>query len=414
MSLEAPLPGEAGDKPKSPPKRRGRKKDHRGPKGDGSIFQRKDGSWRGFILSGYDAQGKAKRKYFSAATKDEAVQKKHELIAKSHLGLLNPVTTTLGTYLDEWLKAKARNVKPRTERFYRYHVEKHIVPQLGGRRLRDLTAGQLRAFVMRVADEVSVNEANKTRQTLTCALRDAAYEDLIPANPAQRVRKLREEPKERDYLWTAEQIRAFLAVANKHRLGAAFHLALTTGLRHGEVRGVRWKDIVDGQLRVSQAIIHFGADIALSTPKTSASRRLIPLDASTLGMLEGRRHLQDTERQKAEPIWGPPSPEFEGLVFTNELGGPVHPRNFDRVWYRLQEKAGVPRRRFHDLRHMYTSMMAAKGFDPTLISSLLGHTDPSFTLRRYSHAFESQRQRAAVPLEELLSAIDEDEVVDAA
>ena len=397
-----------GDSQRSGPsaRRRRRPKDRRGPKGDGSIFQRKDGRWQGFILSGYSADGKAKRRYFSAATEEEAVQKKHELIAKNHLGLLNPTTTTVAEYLEAWLNAKARNVKPRTERYYRYHVEKHILPQLGGQRLRDLTSSQLRAFIAQVADTVSANEANKTRQTLTCALRDAAFEDLIHSNPAQRVRKLREEPSEREFLWTADQIRAFLAVATEHRLGAAFHLALATGLRHGEVLGVRWKDIDSGQLRVSQVIVHFGADLTLSTPKTSASRRLIPLDPGTLALLEARRHLQNEEREKTAPLWGSPSPEFQDLVFTNELGGPLHPRNFDRVWYRLQQKAGVPRRRFHDLRHMYTSMMAAKGFDPTLVSSLLGHTDPSFTLRRYSHAFESQRQRAAVPLDELLEAID--------
>jgi integrase len=113
--------------------------------------------------------------------------------------------------------------------------------------------------------------------------------------------------------------------------------------------------------------------------------------------------LQVEEKKRAGESWGPKTPEYSNLVFTTKYGGPIHPRNFDRVWYKLMEDAKVRRIRFHDLRHMHVSLLNKVGMDARTIADRIGHTDPAFTIRRYAHVFEEQRRAAAIPLLELLS-----------
>ncbi len=119
--------------------------------------------------------------------------------------------------------------------------------------------------------------------------------------------------------------------------------------------------------------------------------------------METHRLLQVQEQHKAGESWGPKLPEYAGLIFTTQEGGPIHPRNFDRVWYGLMERAQVRRIRFHDLRHMHVSLLNKAGMDARTIADRIGHTDPAFTIRRYAHVFEEQRRAAAIPLLELLS-----------
>ncbi len=119
--------------------------------------------------------------------------------------------------------------------------------------------------------------------------------------------------------------------------------------------------------------------------------------------LETRRLLQIEENRKAGDTWGPSAPEFEDLVFTTENGESIHPRNFDRVWYDLLEEARVMKVRFHNMRHIHVSLLHKAGVELRAISDRIGHTDPSFTMRRYAHVIDDQRRAAAIPLLELLS-----------
>ncbi|MBI3962266.1 MAG: site-specific integrase [Deinococcus sp.] len=134
-----------------------------------------------------------------------------------------------------------------------------------------------------------------------------------------------------------------------------------------------------------------------STPKTEQGIRRIAVSPDVLEILAAHKQRQEAERAFLGVAW----PETD-LVFTSELGTPLHPRNFERTWYRLQAEAGVPQVRLHDLRHLHVSLLVKRGFDLRTIADRVGHTDPAFTLRRYSHLFEEQRQAAAVSLPDLL------------
>lgn len=172
----------------------------------------------------------------------------------------------------------------------------------------------------------------------------------------------------------------------------------TTGMRHGEILGLRWQDIEDDVITIRQSVINVkGAQYEVSTPKTKRGIRRVVIDPTTLDMLNEHRRRQDGERLAAEDAW-----RESGLVFTNELGDMLVPRNFDRVWYTLLRKSGNPKIRFHDLRHLHVSLLVRRGLDPRTVADRVGHTDPAFTLKQYSHMFESQRRAAAVGLDDLL------------
>lgn len=170
---------------------------------------------------------------------------------------------------------------------------------------------------------------------------------------------------------------------------------MTTGLRHGEVLGLRWGDVEGDTLHVRQSLINLKRMYAISTPKTQRGVRRVMVDAETLAVLDTWRLLQLEEQRKAGASWGPPSTEYADLIFTNEQGGPIHPRNFDRVWYSLLDAAEVRRIRFHDLRRMHVSLLHKAGVELRAIADRVGHTDPSFTMKRYAHVFEDS---AVLPL----------------
>ena len=226
---------------------------------------------------------------------------------------------------------------------------------------------------------------------------------LIPRNPAEPVAPFKVDAKPNDHSREPSETLHFIDAARPHRLFAAFYLALATGMRLGEVLGLRWQDVTDDTLHFRQSLINLNGVYAISTPKTRRGVRRIVIDAETVAILETRRLLQIEERRKAGDSWGVVSPEYRDLIFTTEKGGPIHPRSFTQTWYALRDAAGVSKIRFHDLRHMHVSLLHRAGVELRAISDRIGHSDPSFTMRRYAHVIDDQRRAAAIPLLELLS-----------
>ncbi len=380
--------------------------------GEGSIYKRtvkrKDGTsytrWEAVYQLGYDGNGKRKRITCYGKSQSEVLSKLEELKKEVASGIHSDEKRTVSEYLKVWLKDKALTVKPRTVEFYTYHVNKHIIPELGSIKLKKLTTPQVRAFMRNTQGKVSKDAANKSRTVLKTALEQAVKDGLLIRNPATAVDPFKIEKKVKDIEWSSAEVVEFLNQARAHRLFAAFYLALSTGMRHGEVLGLRWQDIEGNTLHVKQSLIRLKGGCAISTPKTAQSIRRVKLDPGTIAVLEQHKQQQEAEAYQLGNSWGPKSPEFSDLVFTSVTGGEISPRNFDRVWYTLQKQAGVHKIRFHDLRHMHVSLLNKKGIDATTIADRIGHTDPAFTLRRYAHVFDEQRQGAAIPLLELISS----------
>ncbi len=380
-----------------------RRRNTRRGKGEGSVFEQANGTWRGKVTVGYSEDGKQRFRWVSGKTQAEVLAKVAELKQQLVTGTLADTTLTVGKYLTLWLGHKQHEVKPRTHEYYEKYAKLYLRPHIGGVKLAKLTTADVRRTLLAAKEKVSADCANKTRAVLLRAMKQAVRDGLVPRNPVESVAPFKVQATKKDPAWEAAETLRFLDTARPHRLFAAFYLALTTGLRHGEVLGLRWQDVEGDTLHVRQSLINLRGMYAISTPKTLRGVRRVVLDAETLAVLETRRALQEAEKRKAGGEWGAPSPEYDDLIFTTEGGGPIHPRNFDRTWYALQDAAQVRRIRFHDLRHMHVSLLHKAGVELRAIADRVGHTDPSFTLKRYAHVLDDRRRAAAIPLSQLLA-----------
>lgn len=168
---------------------------------------------------------------------------------------------------------------------------------------------------------------------------------------------------------------------------------MATRLRRGELLGFRWKDLESNLLHVRQSLVKVGSKLTLSTPKTRKGFRAVPLSPDVLEGLRLHRQRQEAEQAALGVYW----PKTD-LVFVSEVSTPLNPDNLKRVRNDLMHKAGVPRVRLHDLRHLHASVAIRGGMDAKVLADRLGHARASFTLDRYTHLFESQRAKSAVNL----------------
>ncbi len=234
------------------------------------------------------------------------------------------------------------------------------------------------------------------------ALADGVRENRVARNVADQARPPSPSaaPSQEMQTWTAEELRAFLDHAQSDRLYAAWLLAGTTGLRRGEVLGLRWSDVdLDRRrLAIRQTLLAVRGELSFSTPKTPKSRRSVTLDETTAAGLRAHRVAQLEERLGL----GLGSPESDGLVFTNLEGDPVHPERFSDRFGQLIREAEVPRIRFHDLRHTHATLALSAGIHPKVVSERLGHATISITLDTYSHAIPAMQEEAAEQVAALL------------
>jgi integrase len=199
--------------------------------------------------------------------------------------------------------------------------------------------------------------------------------------------------------WTAEQVRAFLDGLRGHRLVAAYTLAATTGMRRGEVLGLRWRDVdfEARRLAIRQTIISVNYKVTFGTPKTARGRRLIAVDAGTVAALQAHRRRQDEERAALGKAY-----EELDLVFPKVDGTPTNPDFFSQCFDRTVARLKLPRIRLHDLRHTHATLALSAGVPPKVISDRLGHATVAFTLDVYTHAIPQMQEDAADQIAELI------------
>jgi integrase len=200
--------------------------------------------------------------------------------------------------------------------------------------------------------------------------------------------------------WSADELRRFLEHVRADRLYAAWRLAATTGMRRGELLGLRWRDVdLDtARLSIVQTLIEGKEAPRFSEPKTDHGRRSIALDAETVAALREHRKRQVEERL----AWGP-AYQDHGLVLSREDGSPIWPRTFSRGFGRHAEDAELPTIRLHDLRHTHATLALSAGIHPKVVSERLGHSTVSITLDTYSHAIPAMQEDAAAKVAALIA-----------
>jgi len=374
----------------------------RRPQGGGTIYRLKNGMYIAQLDMGRDATGKRIRPGRQAKTKKEALAKLRAL-EQAFLNRSDESdhdathSETVAGYLDRWFQHCQPRWSPRTIELYRHEIDRHIKPHIGDVPIRELTPMHVQDMVSSIVASGHIPTANKVRTLLYSALKQAMRWEVIAKNPADAVDPIK-EPRNEKSLWTPEQAQAFIEAVRGHRFYAAFYLLLTTGLRRGELLGLRWEDIgVDG-LHVRQTVTLVGSKPHIGPTKTAKSRRFVTLPPDAIAVLERHRVEQAKARHLLGSSWERPD-----LVFPSEIGTVMHPRNFHRAWRTALRKAGIAHANIHAMRHLHISLLIMQGVDPKTVSERAGHSSTAFTLDRYGHVFLQQRKGAAFSLDALLS-----------
>ena len=368
----------------------------RRPSGDGMVRKREDGRWEGRIVVGHKANGDSIFRYIYADTQKELTAKLRQNInAYQGVDLTEESSMTLSQWLDKWLEEYVKGtIRESTLEGYRRDIMNHVIPYLGEKPLRKVAAADLRSLYEKLLERgrmkggnheagLSPTTVRSIHNIIHHALRTAAENGLLPANPAEAVTPPKAVSQAKKIL-NHDQLDTFKAAVQQDWVWRDFFLTeLTTGLRRGELCGLKWSDFdeVAGKLKVCRTIhARKGGGVEAGSTKTYAGTRTILLPSSTAQLLRERKKSALTE-------W----------IFRNPLcpERPVSPGSAYRRLKSLLDEAGLPDLRFHDLRHTFATHALASGVDAKTLSGILGHTKASFTLDTYTHVTGDMHRNAA-------------------
>ncbi len=355
-------------------------------KGEGSVYERKDGR---FVGEYTDANGK--RRYISGKNKPDVKAKLRKLLADKDAGLTYDAgRLTVGDYLDQWLDSIKDSLRSGAFRRYEEATRLHVKPTLGKVKLSRLNSLQLQKLYRTKTDEgLSPRTVQIIHATIRKALKQAVRWSLVPRNVAEGATPPKPIKQEMVSL-TSEQMRSLLDTVRGDRLEALYVLACTTGMRQGELIGLQWWDIdlEEGTLRVNRSVYNG----AVNPPKTSAGRRTIRLTKLAIAAL--KIHRINVARTGRIAEW----------VFCTSKGTPLSCHNLhNRSWKPLLKDAGLPHStRFHDLRHSCISLLLSKGVPIKVVSEMAGHSDVSVTLSVYGHVLPDMQSLASEQMDRAL------------
>jgi integrase len=363
--------------------------------GEGSISQRKDGRYQAAITL-----DNHKRKYFYGKTRKEVQDKLNRALYEQKQGtLVTGPHQTLKAQLERWLEQVCKlTMRPNTYKSYRSAIYCHLIPSLGHIKLQKLTIGDLQAFYAEKRGKLKAGSLAVMNAGLSDALEDALKQGLVARNVAKLVDLPHAERYEGRIL-TVEQARTLLAVARGSRLDALLLVAVTTGLRRGELVALYWNDVdlEKGilQIRHNLTWVH-GMGYVVGEPKSKAGRRKIALSSVVVEVLKEHKMRQEQARTQMGKKW-----QEYGLIFCNVYGGYFNP---GRVWYlfkKLLKQAGLPDVRFHDLRHGAATVLLAAKMDLKAVSELLGHSSVAVTVDIYQSVLPEQQQEIVNKMDDL-------------
>jgi integrase len=279
-------------------------------------------------------------------------------------------------------------------------VRLHISPALGRIALKSLSAAHVQGFYRdRLDSGLSPTTVQKIHAVLHKALDQAASWSLVPRNPTESVKAPRPAPEEIRPL-NREQAKALLETARRERFEALYVLAVTTGLRQGELLGLKWEDVdlENSLIRVRRTLIRHRGRLLLGEPKTKRSRRTVRLTEAAVQALKEHLARQIEQMERLGDLY-----EDQGLIFATQRGTLVNPTNLrKRSFAPLLEKAGLLPIRFHDLRHTCATLLLSRNVNPKIVSEMLGHATIAITLDTYSHVLPTMQDSATRALEDAL------------
>ena len=371
------------------------------PDGDGLVRKRSDGRWEGRIVVGHKEDGSPIFRSVFARTQKELIDKLHTSIETYRdVELTEHSSLTLGAWLDKWLEEYMQfSVRESTLDGYRRMADNHIKPHLGDRKNGSVTTADIQKMYNWLRENGRVNEhyekgnalsdsmVRSVHMLLHQAMDTAVRERLIVKNPTDGtvIPKANYAPKQ---ILTEAQLEKFLEVVRQDKLWYDFfYTELTTGLRRGEICGLRWTDFdaKTGRLKIRRAVTgRKGGGVKVGETKTETGTRTIQLPPSTAELLKARK-------KKSYSDWifcNPTEPEL-----------PMSPSTAYRRLKTLLRYAELPSIRFHDLRHTFATMALEHGMDVKTLSAIIGHISSATTLDIYSHVTDTMQLQAAVKID---------------
>ena len=369
----------------------------RRPSGDGMVRKREDGRWEGRIVVGHKNNGEPIYRYVLAKTQSELTQKLHDKIEMYRdADLSEDCNMTLGEWLDKWIdEFMVFTIREGTLAAYKSLIEHQIKPYLGERPLSTLTTNEIQKFYNAVkkngrvhqdkngSNQLADSMVRKIHMLLHEALETALKQRLIVNNPTNGTTIPKNNYPAKQIL-NDEQLDRFMEIIKSdERWYDFFYTELATGLRRGEICGLRWEDFDEqsGKLKIRRSVgrIKNGV-LPVGETKTETGTREILLPPSTVELLKKRK-------ENAVGDW----------IFPN-FYRPEEPLNPQSAYTHLKvllKKAELPLIRFHDLRHTFATHAIAGGVDAKTLSGILGHTNASFTLDAYTHVTTDMQKNAA-------------------
>ncbi|MGH7608922.1 MAG: site-specific integrase [Candidatus Dormibacteria bacterium] len=369
---------------------------------DGTVAVVTDRRWEARTDDGYKDGRRQQRSVFGR-TRQEAVAKLRIELKRVADGLPRvDQRTTLAAFLESWLESVRPRVRPATHLRYAGLIRHQVIPELGHVRLAKLTPAQVGAMLSRLADRgLSPRTCAHARTVLRTALGDAERWGDVSRNVAKLADPPR-VPRPSPRTLPPSEVNRVLNAARETPIANLVVLTLHTGMRAGEVLGLRWSDVdLEGrQLTVGSSLQRLQRESRLVEPKSEHSRRTLRLSGPAIAALQSERRLQLEAQLAAGPRWQPSIPD---LCFTTAMGQPMMGSTVTRQFQTALDRAGLPRLRFHHLRHLFGSLMLAGGVDLATVSHMLGHASVALTASTYAGILPTLRDDATDRLERLLA-----------
>ncbi len=364
--------------------------------GEGNIRKRKDGRWEGRYTAGLDpVSGKQVFKNVLGKTQSEVKEKLKVALAENQkVDFTKTGKYTVTQWMNEWYENVAKiKVRASSHQTYRCYIDNHIAPNIGKLSLEKLTTMDLQKFYRKLMAKgrverieaahqpkgLSAKTVRNINQVISSAMDFAVAQRIISVNPCKAVALPKVEHKEMQTI-PAEQLQAFLTEAKASGVYEMYYIELATGLRRGELLGLKWGDIdwKNGIIKVKRQIARVDGKVVEAPLKTKNSYRTVTISPQAVEVLKQQRAKTKDE-----------------FVFPSPNGGPISPDSVNNMLKRVLERAGIPKVRFHDLRHTFATVALQNGVDIKTVSGMLGHFSAGFTLDTYAHVTTAAQKEAA-------------------
>ena len=374
--------------------------------GEGNIRKRKDGRWEGRYTAGRDpVTGKQIFKNVLGKTQAEVKEKLQKALAQAKkIDFAKTGKYTVTMWMNEWFENVAKiKVRPSSHQTYRGYIDHHIAPNIGNIPLEKLTTMDLQKLYRKLLNKgrvdrveakqqpkgLSAKTVRNINQVISSAMDFAVAQKIIPENPCKAVALPKVEHKEMKTI-PIEQLQAFLQEAKATGVYEMYYIELATGLRRGELLGLKWTDIDwnNGIIKVRRQVARVDGQIVEAPLKTKNSYRAVTISQQAIEVLKQQKEKTTDE-----------------YVFPSPNGGPISPDSVNNMLKRVLARAGIPKVRFHDLRHTFATIALQNGVDIKTVSGMLGHFSAGFTLDTYAHVTTAAQKEAANTMGNVLKSL---------